>query len=528
LKGYFSPVLHTHMPYVRKNGVWPVGEDWLYQVMSDTYIPLLGMLAQLEGEGIGPCLALTLTPVLCEQLADPYIQERFIAYLKTMQEHSERDVNDFVYFADDARKALAEAYYQEYRRKLMAFVAIGEDLLAAFTSFEGQGMIETLASCATHAFLPAQRDERAVREQVVLGIESHRKHLRVQPRGFWLPECAYREGIEDLLASEGIEYFIVDSTALGGQPGGRPYLAGDSGVVALARSDRANADAWDEVTGYPTDARYIDSTKYYQGSGLHYWRVTGPGVSIESKEVYEPTQATIRALDHAGHFIRSIASEVESAVEDGAVSGSRGEGEAWSDPPLVLASYDTEFLGHGWMEGIYWLELTLRSLAASETVRLTLPSAFIAGNSERRRIDLLETTWGTDRDHSTWVNPETDWMWDDLYGAQERLERLLVQFGHTTSPLETRALRQSAREVLLLESSDWPYMVAKDRARDYAIERFRAHLERFTMLADALESRGVGGVETALGEVEEADDIFAELDLGVISGHRRPEGPEGR
>jgi 1,4-alpha-glucan branching enzyme len=517
------------MPYVRKNGVWPVGEDWLYQVMSETYIPLLGMLAQLEGEGIGPCLALTLTPVLCEQLADEYIQERFVAYLRTMQEHAGSDLNDFVYFKDDARKALAEAHREEFKRKLMAFVAIGGDLIAAFASFEAQGMVETLASCATHAFLPAQDDPGAVRDQVLLGIESHRKHLGVQPKGFWLPECAYREGIEEVLASEGVEYFIVDSSSQGGLPAGRPYLAGGSGVVALARSDRAHANAWDKVTGYPTDALYIDSTKYYQGSGLHYWRVTGLGVSIEAKEVYEPTPATVRALDHAGHYIRSITSEVD-AVISASDRGGGGEGATpWNDPPLVVASYDTEFLGHGWKEGIYWLELTLRSLAAGETVRLTLPSAFITESSERQRVDLLETTWGTDRDHSTWVNPETAWMWDYLGTAQERLRQMLARFHEVgAATLEARALRQAVREVLLLESSDWPYMVAKDRARDYAIERFRTHLERFEMLAEALESTGVEGIETALGEIEEADNIFAGLDLGVVSGHRGLEGPEGR
>src|SRR5450759_2835856 len=294
MKGYFSLVLHTHMPYVRKNGVWPVGEDWLYQAMSETYIPLLGALAQLEGEGVGPCLALTLTPVLCEQLADPYIQEQFLAHLKTMREHTRKDIDDFTYFDDEARKGLAEAYYDEYRRKLMAYLAIGHDIIGALTSFEAGGLVETIASSATHAFLPAL-DDRGVREQVKIGIESHRRLLGVQPRGFWIPECAYRPGLEDVLAAEGIEYCIVDSSALEGKHGARPYRMGRSAVVALARSDRAHANAWDDMTGYPTDGTYLDSTKYYQGSGLHYWRVTGPGVSIDAKEVYQPSPARVRA-----------------------------------------------------------------------------------------------------------------------------------------------------------------------------------------------------------------------------------------
>jgi len=519
MEGYFSFVLHTHMPYVRKNGVFPVGEDWLYQVMSETYIPLLGMLAQLEGEGIGECLALTMTPVLTEQLADPYIQERFATYLKTMYDHAASDVRDFVYFKDEARKELAEAFCEDFRRKLTAFLAIGGDLLAAIASFEDEGMIEIIGSSATHAFLPGLRDWRGVREQVLVGIESHRKHFSRNPRGFWIPECAYRGGIEKLLASEGVEYFLVDSSALGGRPAGRPYLAGGSSAVALARSDRAHANAWDEVTGYPTDDAYADSTKYYQGSGLHYWRVTGRDVGIEEKDVYEPGPAKVKALDHAGHFIRDVAEEIKSLASP---AGSGG----WIDPPLVAACYDTEFFGHGWKEGFYWLELTLRSLASFESIRLTLPSTFLAETQERERIELVETTWGTDRDNSTWLNPATAWMWDEIGLAQERMAAMLAVEGAASSSVAVRAMRQAAREVLLLESSDWPYMVAKDRARDYANERFRIHLERFNTLADALENGQVEGIETALSEIEEADRVFAELDLGVVSGQGGLAGPE--
>lgn len=528
MKGCFSIVLHTHMPYVRKNGAFPVGEDWLYQVMSETYIPLLGMLAQLEGEGQKRCLAITLTPVLCEQLADPYIRDRFIAYLKTMHEHTRGDIEDFAYFADGARKALAEAYREEFRRKLVAFLAIGQDILAAVASFEKEGLVETLASAATHAFLPGL-SEKAAREQVLLGIDSHRRHLGVQPKGFWIPECAYREGLEDVLESEGVSYFVVDSTSLGNGVAGRPYLAGTSRLTALSRSDRAHTNAWDEVSGYPADGRYVDSTKYYHASGLHYWRVTGPGISIESKEIYEPEPAQIRALDHAGHYLGDISREMDAIIRAGGSPAEGGRGQAlgaWNDPPLVLASYDTEFLGHGWKEGIYWLELTLRSLAASESMRLVLPSEFLSENKERARTDLLATTWGTGRDHSTWVNEETAWMWEAIDKARARLEVLLER---TEEPdvARGRELAQAARELLLLESSDWPYMVAKDRASEYAIERFRAHLERFDVIVDALEAGTVEGIQNELAEIEEADRVFADIDLGVVSGRETRPG-EGR
>lgn len=513
MNGCFCLVLHTHMPYVRRNGAWPVGEDWLYQVMADTYIPLLGMFAQLEDEGLESCAALTVTPVLCEQLADPYIKERFIAYLKTMSTRTGEDIRDFSYFADHERKSLADAYLDEYRRKLLAFVTIDGDLLGALASFEESGLVETIASCATHAFLPGLADWRSVRNQIMIGLESHRRHLGVNPAGFWIPECAYREGVEELLEAEGVRYVLVDRSAAPGRPSTRPFYIGSSRVAAIARSERAHRNAWDEEVGYPTDGRYLDSVKYYHSSGLHYWKVTGPGVSIEDKEVYQPAPAQERALDHAEHFINDVRDELKASASEGEAA-----------VPLVLASYDTEFFGHGWREGVYWLEITLRSLARCSGLRLTTPSLYLDGNPPSARCALAETTWGTDRDHSTWLNEETAWMWRDLDGAQRGLFELAGRAG--AGSLAGRALAQAEREVLLLESSDWPYMVAKDRAKEYAIERFRAHLERYRMLAGALEKGELETVRSDIDEIEEVDNIFGELDLEAVFSPvaRREEG----
>ncbi len=514
MNGCFSLVLHTHLPYVRKNGVWPVGEDWLFQAMSETYLPLLGTLAQLEDEGLSSCAGITLTPVLCEQLADPYIKDRFVAYLKTMAEHTSGDIQDFVYFEDEERRSLAEAYLDDFRRKLLAFVTIDGDLLGALASFEESGLIETIASCATHAFLPGLEDPRSVRNQVVLGLESHRRHLGRNPSGFWIPECAYLEGIEELLEAEGVSYVLVDPTAFGGLPSTSPHLAGDSSVAALARSERAHRNAWDEEVGYPTDGRYLESNRYYLSSGLHYWKVTGPGIPLEDKQVYEPSPAKERALDHAGHFIAEVRGELEaSGTPDG------------GGLPVVVASYDTEFFGHGWKEGIYWLEVTLRSLAQCSDLALVTPSTYLEENPPGSRVSLLQTTWGTGKDDSTWINPDTAWMWRELAQVQRELFDLAARPGGGESV--RRALAQAEREVLLLESSDWPYMVAKDRAKEYAIERFRAHLERFGLIAGALERGEPEAAEPELCEIEEMDNIFQQLDLETVFGPGAA-GDEGR
>jgi 1,4-alpha-glucan branching enzyme len=514
MTGYFTLVLHSHQPYVRKNGAWPVGEDWLYQVISETYIPLLGMLAQLDGEEIPPCIGITMTPVLCEQLADGYIQERFVEYLKVMSERTLDDIKDFEYLSDDKREALGEAYCEDYRRKLLAFVAIDGDLLGALASFEQTGLVEIIASSATHAFLPGLASERSVRAQVLLGLESHRRRFGANPAGFWLPECAYRDGLEELLQSEGVRYILVDPSALGELPSTYPYYVGSSRVAAVARSERAHQIAWDDRTGYPTDDAYIDSTKYYHSSGLHYWKVTGPHVKIEDKEIYEPVSAQARALDHARHFINTITEELKAA------SAPTGNGSGSMEYPLILASYDAEFLGHGWKEGIYWLEVMLRSLEGSEGILMTTPSRYLEENPPSKQATLDMTTWGTNKDDSTWINQETGWMWEALQSAQTRMFGL-ADYRHGGS-LENRALQQAVREVLLLESSDWPYMVAKDRAKEYSIERFCAHLERFRRIADALEAGDLDRLELILGEIEEVDNIFAQLDLETIFGRGVP------
>ncbi|MBU4385909.1 MAG: DUF1957 domain-containing protein [Actinobacteria bacterium] len=523
MKGYISLVLHTHMPYVRKNGVFPVGEDWLYQVMSNTYLPLLGMLAQLEHEGLSSCLSITLTPILCEQLSDPYVQERFIAYLRTMSKRASSDINDFEHLGDDRRKELAEAYQVDYQRKLAAFTSIDGDLLGAISSFERLGLVETVASSATHAFLQGLADWRSVEAQVLLGIESHRRSLGVNPAGFWIPELAYRKGLENILEAEGLRYVLIDPSGLQGLPPTYPYYAGNTSVAAIARSDRAHDIAWDAGMGYPTDGNYMDSTKYYQSSGLHYWKVTGLDVPIEEKDIYDPDAAIRRAFDHGSHFIGEVEREIEESVPcppppPGAPPPGAGERKrravgALRPLPMVLASYDTEFLGHGWHEGIYWLEVTLRSLAASKNIKATVPSRYLDGNQPAGSVSVAETTWAAQRDDSTWVNPETQWMWDELGKAQEKFFELAPRFRDDVSPETSRALTQAAREILILEASDWPFMVARDRAKEYATQRFKSHLERFWSVSTVLESGEADKIVALLQEIEEVDKIFTGFDL---------------
>jgi len=69
--GAFTFVLHSHLPYVRKAGRWPHGEEMVHEAIAETYVPLLNALFDLKEAGYEPRLTIGITPILMEQLSDP-------------------------------------------------------------------------------------------------------------------------------------------------------------------------------------------------------------------------------------------------------------------------------------------------------------------------------------------------------------------------------------------------------------------------------------------------------------------------
>jgi len=545
MTGYLCLHLHSHMPYVRKNGVFPVGEDWLYQVISDTYLPLYDFLSRLSDRGVTNCLSLTLTPVLCEQLADTYVKTRFLEYLETMKARSLSDREDFIYFADEKRKEIAERYYHDFDWKRRLFQSIDGDLVGAYRELEEKDVIEILSSSATHAFLQGFNNPETLNSQIMTGLQAHRQHFGHHPHGFWLPECAYRKGIEKILQSEGIEYVILDSTSISPKSTHFAYLIGDSKVAAVARNELAHRLVWNEKSGYPSSDNYLDSTKYYHSSGLRYWRVTGQQVPIEEKDIYNP-EIALKDIDfHASDFLAQLTIEMQriSGIRETPSIEERWQNQSDSPPrrqsvekyhfppvvnddyrgvpskePLVLAAYDTELFGHGWREGILWIHSLFRLAEKYPEIRFATPYHYLEVNQPSEAIQPIETTWGTNRDSSTWINESTSWMWDEINTARKRLQGILRFEKRSEEGVESRFLKQAARELLLLESSDWPYMVAKNRAKEYATQRFRSHLQRFNLLIKSLEGGLADNAAEKLGDIEETDKIFMWAGLDLLNG----------
>lgn len=525
MAGAFLLVLHSHLPFVRGAGRWPHGEEWVHEAILGTYLPLLVALHDLREDGVRYRITVGLTPTLLEQLSHAEIKARSLEYIDDQIARADGDRAT----ADPARRAVAGHYAATYRALREALLLrFGSDIPAAFADLARSGHVEILTSAATHGYLPLL-DESSVCRQLSVGIATTRRLLGVRPTGIWLPECAYRPGLEGLLQEHGLDHFFTDAPLLGdaGESGderrfrelwaGRPpaatasgrtrldaaitadvsraYLVGSSEVAAIARHPGLAGQVWSADIGYPGDPAYREFHRKDDRSGLRYWRVTDRRTDLGAKQPYYPAAAGERARVHAAHFAQSVRDELAAAqVRSGTAA-------------MVATTFDSELFGHWWAEGVDWLALVLRELGD-----LTLTSAeLLASAPPTERIALRQGSWGKDGDHSTWRNADTEWMWRELAQMADELAALTTP---APAGLRARAASQAVRELLLAQSSDWPFLVTTGQAAAYASERFRTHATRFRR-ALAIARTGTRVNEAELRDLERTDDVFP--DAGIAA-----------
>jgi 1,4-alpha-glucan branching enzyme len=539
----FALVLHSHIPYVLAHGSWPHGMDWLYEAAAESYLPLLDVFERLASEGLPARTNVSFTPVLMEQLKDPGFVAGFEDYLQMKIEAAGRDRAYFEKTGNAALQPLTGFWEARYRSLFEDFRGrFGRDIIAAFRSLQDRGLIEVLTSGATHGYFPLLSRDESVRQQVRQGVATYRKYFGREPRGFWVPECGYRPGyawknplddspayarlgVDEILRQEGLGYFFVDAHLLkGGEARGvyvdrfpglkllwekfrdayRPadelpndaysaYLAHPSHQPFFARDVVSGSQVWSRAAGYPGDGGYLEFHKKRFPGGLRYWRITSSQADLGLKEPYDPSAVPGRLESHARHF----ASVLKKSLE-GRSAGS------------IAALYDTELFGHWWFEGPEWLYRVLKSLA-SGPVEPSTASGVLERQPPRTVIALPEGSWGQGGFHWIWLNDDTSWVWRKIY----RIEAAAAALEPRLRQLDPRLLKQFYREKLLLESSDWPFLISTWSARDYAENRAAEHFERALTLAGWLDAgRPLGGAEEALLRTFESEDrLFQEVVL---------------
>ncbi len=494
------------MPYVRRNIEWPVGEQWLLESWAESYLPLWEIVEDLSAGALPGKLALTVTPVLAEQLQDEYLQERFEAYLQNRMRQAGEEILRLRDMGDEPRSKLAAFFEDECRRRLQVFEErFRGRMMEVLERGMAAGAVEVLASAATHAHLPSLGSDRFRHAQIEIGLESYRRCFGRDAEGFWLPECSYTPDLDAVLArfSPPLRYVVLDHTATESAPEDVPTWEarrlGSTPLLAVLRDRTAHELVW-TPRGYPSHDDYREYVKRdHDGHGFQYWRITSRDMPLDDKDIYYPDRAAERARKDALDFSDRIA-----ARRDEILSAAGTE----EDRVILLAAYDTELFGHWWREGPLWLREVL-GLAGAET---ELPSRAAEKSAAVGLPSLMPrmTAWNVDGTFSTWVNAKTADIWDKTHRVEEELLRGLEE-GHD-SPEAERALIQAAREVLLMEASDWTYMITRDVAADYARQRFESHHGRFSVVMDML---GRGEIDAGfLADLEDTDNLFGWLRLG--------------
>ncbi len=548
-KGSFTFVLHSHLPYCRKAGRWPHGEEWIHEAIAETYLPLLNALFDLKEEGCPFKLTIGITPVLVEQLADKLILEHFKIYV---DDKIDRAGNDSARFAKEGNEQLINLaeFYLDYYRNLRDSLKnrFKNNLIAAFKQLQDSGHVEILTSAATHGYLPLLERDSSVSGQIATGVAAYKRHFKRSPRAIWVPECGYRPsyytsrstkkyikpGIEYFLAKFGLGLFFSEThTIEGGEPVGKstgavvgpygnvpkryvvpipdyeepttrttflPYWVQTPEVAVLGRNNRTGMQVWSADWGYPGDFDYREFHKKDGVSGLQYWRVTASKLDLAYKDYYHPEWASNKVKDHAEHYAWLVEDQINNFATQNDKYG------------IIAAAYDTELFGHWWFEGVSWIKEVLKKLAYNETVELTTASEFVEKHPPVDVLALKEGSWGQAGNHFTWLNVDTEWIWPIIHRAERKMEELVDRYPDASGEMAD-VLNQAARELLLLESSDWPFLITTGQANVYASNRFQEHVARFDQLTALADSGTIDDKGRELcSELYEMDNVFPYID----------------
>jgi 1,4-alpha-glucan branching enzyme len=432
--GDLAIVLHSHMPYVEGFGTYPFGEEWLFDAVIRSYLPVLEVADRLT---------MTITPVLADQLEDPGVAERLRRFLIEWRIGAAVADQDDV---DAECRAACVAEEARYRRALELLDAHGGDPLRPFQAAVQEGRIALATSAATHAVLPLLGTREGLRLQLDAGIRSHGRRFGWEG-GFWLPECAYSPGLEWRLAEHGVHWFFVDRSRYEGSLEALSPIATEAGPVALPIDWEAIQWLW-SLDGYPADPAHAQ----FAGEslrGMRIWRVGGGA--------YDPAAGEAAARRQAGEFLNAVAGRLR---EYGAGHGRRG---------LLVFAIDTELLGHWWSEGAIWLAEVIAGAAAAGIRLLTVPEAL--AEHEPLERSLRASSWGEGKDFHTWDSPRVA----DLAWGARRLELRLLRA--LSVGLRGDAAARAARELLAAQASDWAFLDKRGQAGDYAYHRAVSHAE---------------------------------------------------
>ena len=522
--GYLSLVLHAHLPFIKNpEHEHYLEEAWLYEAITESYIPLLHTFEDLLNDGVDFRITISLSPTLIAMLNDSLLKKRYAFHLERLIALSEEEV--FRNRADINLGPLAKMYHKKFLEIRHLYTdTYRSNLVSAFRSLAESGNVELISSSATHAYLPALISEpSSVKAQLFVGTDYFRKAFDIHTSGIWLPECGFSPEIDRHLRDADIKFFFLESHGtLNCKPAVRHSIYSPvktpAGTIAFPRDVDSSRQVWSSAGGYPGDPDYrdfyrdigfdleFDRLREYLPhgvrtfTGLKYYRVTG---KTGSKQPYIFENALKKAKIHAYDFLKKKKDQVTALNYRLKIN------------PLITAAYDAELFGHWWFEGPQWLRALLMQISSgNDKVRLTTPSEYISIKPDIETAMPSMSSWGEKGYSSTWIDSKNDWIYRHVIRAS-RLMSVVASINLNASGSLRRALNQAARELLLAQSSDWAFMMNTGNADEFARSKFTEHIENFFGLHEGISSGVIN--TTYLRRLENKDSIFPDIDFRIFS-----------
>ena len=530
-RGYLILMLHAHLPFVRHPEHESfLEENWLFEAISETYLPLLRVMDRLEREAIPFKLTFSISPTLASMLRDELLQQRYERHLERLLELAEKELRRTK--NDPQLYQVAQLYNELYTQNHLDFTEKYErDILSGFDYYYKRGRVELLTTAATHPFLPLYESyPQLLDAEVSLAVQSHHETFGKYPKGFWFPEAGYYPGFEEHLGRHGLQYFFAATHGVlfaYNKPPAGVYLpvACPNGVSVFGRDIYSTNAVWSPDEGYPGDhtyreffrdigydlpmdyiAPYIHEGQVRIPTGFKYHAVTG---NTDYKLPYDPVEAQRTVRKHADNFLYRQLRLIERL-------------EGFMDaPPVISSPFDAELFGHFWFEGPDWIEALIRLIHSDgEGLEMTTPSEYLKHHAVDHVVQPAFSSWGTKGYAEVWLDGSNDWLYRHTHKAIERMTELVHRFPDE-SGLKERALNQAAREVLLSLQSDWPFIMRAGTTVSYAVRRVKEHIYNFTSIYESLRS---GAISTEwLTRLERKNNVFPNLDYRVFgkAGRRR-------
>lgn len=564
--GNYVMILHTHLPWVLHHGNWPHGVDWMSEAVAECYIPLLNVFNDSLNDGISPKVTLDISPVLCEQLEHPDFKKIFVEYCDEKIKGAQEDRKNFTNWGYDPHHIWLTHYWEEWftNKKEDYLKKYNSSIINGLKELQDKGAIEMMTCGATHGYFPLLGYDKSVNLQVATAVNNYKKHFGKEPRGIWLPECAYRPayewqtyipvepfhtkklrtGVEQILSANGIEYFVTDEDLLKRlNPLGKftddakenfvpikspnfffenwNFDRNPLNIYEVASSDKVeygtaaiftrhhdlSMQVWSGQIGYPGEPDYLDFHKKHFPSMHRYWRVTDSKADMMYKTLYHPDWTRDKIDKQANHFIHNLENT------------SNHYNNMTGKFSTVTTPFDTELFGHWWFEGPEFIRAVIRGLHNSPYVNMVTASEQYMRIKPKEVVSIPEGSWGVSNTHEVWSNEDNKWTWESIYNDELRFNTIYEKYYHDNlDETANRLLKQVLRELMLLHSSDWQFLIYTESARDYAEMRFSYHHSDFNKLSDIFENymnqKIIADNDMKyLEEAEKRNSVFPELDL---------------